>query len=253
MAFVLQLVHITFSCADPGRLAEFWSALLDYELAPAGESWNAKDPRGEGTTLLFNRMAKSQTLQMPIHLDINVPDHETERERILQLGGRLVETKSFRVGDLSDTWTVMRDPEGNGFCVESPPNTTHRHIWNVSFSCAEPRELGRFWAFALDWPDEDIDPSIVQRFRDAGVGEPELSGFHVTKPPDGGWPRFYFQRREKSRPDSHAIHLDFATEDREAEVERLTQAGATVVESKEGTKLIFTVMRDPEGNPFCVG
>src|SRR2546430_3294810 len=53
---MLRLVHVTFSCADPGRVAEFWAALLDYERAPAGDSWTAKDPRGEGTTLLFNRM-----------------------------------------------------------------------------------------------------------------------------------------------------------------------------------------------------
>jgi len=250
---VLQLVHITFSCADPGRVAEFWSALLDYERTPTGDSWTAKDPRGEGTTLLFNRMEKSPTIEVPIHLDVNVADREAELERVLRLGGRLVETKSFRIGDLSDTCTVMRDPEGNGFCMEGPPNTTRNHIWNVTFGCEEPRELGRFWAFALGWPDEDVDQSIIQRFRDAGVGEPELSGFHVTKPPNGGPPRFYFHRREKSRPASHPIHLDFGTDNREAEIERLTQARATVVETKQGTNLTFTIMRDPEGNPFCVG
>lgn len=250
---MLRLQHITFSCDDPGRLAAFWSALLDYEPVPAGDSWTAKDPRKEGTTLLFNRMEKSPTIQLPIHLDITVPDQEAERDRLLQLGGRLVETKSFKIGDLGDSWTVMRDPEGNGFCLESAPNTTHRRIWNVSFSCAKARELGRFWAFALGWPDEGIDPSLLQRFRDAGVGEPELSGFSVAKPPDGIGPRFYFQRREKSRPESHPIHLDFATDDREAEIERLTQAGATVIETKKGTTVTFTVMRDPEGNPFCVG
>ena len=70
---------------------------------------------------------------------------------------------------------------------------------------------------------------------------------------DGGRPRFLFQRREKSRPESYPIHLDFSTEDREAEVERLARAGATVVETKTGTNVTFTVLRDPEGNPFCVG
>lgn len=250
---MLELLHVTFSCADPRLLAEFWSAVLDYEPEAVGESWIARDPRGEGTALLFNRMAKSRTLQLPIHLDLNSPDHEAERERILGLGGRLVETRSFRVGDLSDTWTIMRDPEGNGFCLENTPDAPRNYIWNVSFSCDEPRELGRFWAFALGWPDVDVDPAIVERFRAAGVGEPELSGFHVTKPPDGGRPRFYFQRRERSRPDSFPIHLDFRTDDREAEVARLTGAGASVVETKTGARVTFTVMRDPEGNPFCVG
>ena len=71
--------------------------------------------------------------------------------------------------------------------------------------------------------------------------------------PGGGRPRFLFQRREKSRPASYPIHLDFGSDDREADVERLTRAGASVVETKVGTNITFTIMRDPEGNPFCVG
>jgi predicted enzyme related to lactoylglutathione lyase len=251
---VLRLEHITFSCDDPARLAEFWGRLLDYEVAAAGDSCLATDPRGEGTRLLFNRMAKSPTIELPIHVDVNVPDREAELARVLELGGHLVETKLHRIGEFEESWTVMRDPEGNGFCIQSPPNTPpHRYIGNVTFSCVEPRELGRFWANALGWPDEEIDESFLQQLRDAGVGEPELTGFYVTRPLNGGRPRFLFQRREKSRPESHPIHLDFGTDDREEEVERLTAAGASVVETKVGTNIPFTVMKDPEGNPFCVG
>jgi predicted enzyme related to lactoylglutathione lyase len=250
---VLRLQHVTFSCDDPGRVSEFWAALLAYELAAAGSSWLATDPRGEDVTLLFNKMPKSETIEVPIHLDINVPDREAALDRVLELGGSLVVTKSFEIGELGDSTTIMRDPEGNGFCLEDPPNTELAHIWNVTFACAEPRELGRFWAVALGWPDEDIDESIFRTFRAAGVGEPDISGFHVVKAPNGGRPRFYFHRREKSRPESYPMHLDFATDDREAEVERLVQAGATVVETKQGTNVTFTILRDPEGNPFCVG
>jgi len=250
---VLRLQHVTFSCGDPGRVSEFWAALLGYERAAAGSSWLATDPRGEDVTLLFNKLAKSATIEVPIHLDLNVPDREAALDRVLQLGGSLVVTKSFEIGELGDSTTIMRDPEGNGFCLEDPPNTDRPHIWNVTFACADPRELGRFWALALGWPDEEIDESIFQIFRAAGVGEPDISGFHVVKAPDGTRPRFYFHRREKSRPESYPMHLDFATDDRETEVERLVQAGASVVETKQGTNLTFTILRDPEGNPFCVG
>jgi predicted enzyme related to lactoylglutathione lyase len=246
---MLQLLHITFSCADPKRLAEFWSALLDYEPAPAGDSWTATDPRGEGAPLLFNRMEKSQTIELPIHLDINVPDREAELERVLQLGGRLVQTKAHTIGELSETWTVMRDPEGNGFCIQSPPQVQRRYIGNVTFSCAEPIPLGRFWAGALGWPEEPIDPSFVQQLLDAGMDERERESFYVTRETPTSRPRFLFQRREKSRPESYPIHLDFRVDDREAEVERLTGLGATI----EQVKPRHSVMRDPEGNPFCVG
>jgi predicted enzyme related to lactoylglutathione lyase len=251
---VLQLEHITFSCDDPARIAVFWGQLLNYETAEAGTSWLATDPRGEGIRLLFNQMAKSPTIELPIHVDVNVPDRDAELARILELGGRLVETKTHRMGDFETTWTVMRDPEGNGFCIETLADApTDRQIQNVTFACAEPRELGRFWANALGWPDEDLDHDFLQKFRDAGVDERQVTSFHLVRPPDGGRPRFLFLRREKSRPESHSVHLDFHTDDREAEIERLTSAGASVVETKVGTNITFTVMRDPEGNPFCVG
>ncbi len=250
---MLSLVHVTFSCDDPARVAEFWGKLLDYETSAAGDSWLATDPRGEGTRLLFNRMPKSPTIELPIHVDVSVPDREAELARVLELGGHLVETKSHSAGDLEEKWTVMRDPEGNGFCIQSPPNQERRQIANVTFSCAEPRELGRFWATALGWPDEEIDEGFLQQLRDAGMDDRELTGFYVTRPPGGGRPRFLFQRREKSRPASYPIHLDLATDDREAEIERLIAAGASVVETKVGTSVTFTIMRDPDGNPFCIG
>jgi len=130
---VLRLQHITFSCDEPARVAEFWGKLLDYETAAAGDSWLASDPRGEGTRLLFNRMPKSPTIELPIHVDVNVPDREAELARVLELGGRLVETKSHSVGDLQETWTVMRDPEGNGFCIQSPPNALPTMLNSATF------------------------------------------------------------------------------------------------------------------------
>lgn len=249
---VLALSHITFAAQDPPRLAEFWGHVLDgYEPEPSGEAVRV---HGDGPELLFSRAEKSPTIELPIHLDVNVPDREAELHRLLGLGARLVETKSHSIGELSETWTVLRDPEGNGFCIQTPPSALpNRYVGNVTFACAEPNQLGRFWAFALGWPEEEIDAAFLQKLRDAGLDERELSGFYATRPPGGGRPRFLFQRRERSRPESYPIHLDLDADDREAEIERLTEAGASVVETKQGTSLTFTVLRDPEGNPFCVG
>jgi predicted enzyme related to lactoylglutathione lyase len=247
---VLRLNHITFACEDPQRVAEFWTQLLDgYSAESTGQTYFG---RGDGPELFFNRMKKSPTIEAPIHLDVNVPDREAELQRLLGLGAKLVETKSHTIGELSETWTVMRDPEGNGFCIQSPPNVQQRYIGNVTFSCAEPIPLGRFWSRALGWPEEPIDPSFVQQLLDAGMDERERESYYVTRETPTSRPRFLFQRREKSRPDSYPIHLDFRAEDREREVERLQGDGASVVETKTDSERTWTVMRDPEGNPFCV-
>ncbi len=247
---MLRLNRITFACAEPRRVAEFWTELLDGYAAVA--NGGAYIGRGDGPAIFFRRGDKSPTIELPIHLDVNVPDREAELQRILELGGRLVETKSHQIGELSETWTVMRDPEGNGFCVQSPPQTDTRRIGNVTFSCASPISLGRFWAAALGWPDEPIDPGFVQTLLDAGMDPRETESFYVTRETPTSRPRLLFQRREKSRPASYPIHLDFRAGDREAEIGRLQQLGATVEATTSDDDSTWTIMRDPESNPFCV-
>jgi predicted enzyme related to lactoylglutathione lyase len=243
---VLRLSHITFACAEPQRVAEFWTELLDgYDVVPSGPAFFG---RGDGPELFFEKREKSPTIELPIHLDVNVPDREAELHRILGFGGKLVETKSHQIGELSETWTVMRDPEGNGFCIQSPPNTDTRRIGNVTFSCANPIPLGRFWAAALGWPDEPISQEFIQTLLDAGMDPLETESFYVTRETPTSRPRFLFQRRERSRPESYPIHLDLRADDRETESRRLADLGATV----EGAGDTRTIMRDPEANPFCL-
>jgi predicted enzyme related to lactoylglutathione lyase len=49
------------------------------------------------------------------------------------------------------------------------------------------------------------------------------------------------------------VHLDFAADDRRAEVARLGSLGARIVdEERTAPGIAWTVMQDPEGNEFCV-
>jgi hypothetical protein len=243
---MLRLNHITFACEEPARVGAFWTALLD------GYSLENNLARGDGPELLFREAPKSATIELPIHLDVNVPDREAELQRVLELGGKLVETKSHQIGELSETWTVMRDPEGNGFCIQSPAQTAKRVIGNVTFSCAEPVALGKFYAQALGWPDEDIDDGFIRQLLDAGMDPYETTAFYVTRETPTSRPRLLFQRREKSRPASYPIHLDFRTNDPDGEIGRLELLGATFEEEKSDDDRTCVVMRDPESNPFCV-
>lgn len=237
--------HITFAAADPKRLAGFWSALLGYEPESSDEDAFA---RGDGPELFFKRMPKSPTIELPIHLDVNVPDRETEVGRALELGARLVATRTNQIGELHETWTIMRDPEGNGFCIQGPdPRNPSPYIGNVTFSSAAPTRLGAFWSEALGWPEQDTPDGFLDMLLSAGLDPKELEGYYATMNPDKSRPRFLFQRREKSRPEHYPIHLDFTAEDQNAEVERLVGLGAKVVKRAR-----WTVLRDPEGNPFCV-
>jgi hypothetical protein len=91
--------------------------------------------------------------------------------RIIGLGAKLVETKMSQAGELTETLTVLRDPEGNGFCVKGPdPRRPHPYVGDVTFSCAEPRRvLGPFWSKALDSPEQKVEESFLQMLRDPPV------------------------------------------------------------------------------------
>jgi hypothetical protein len=39
-------------------------------------------------------------------------------KRLVGLGAHEVETRTRTTGPYTETWTVMKDPEDNGFCVE---------------------------------------------------------------------------------------------------------------------------------------
>jgi predicted enzyme related to lactoylglutathione lyase len=254
---MLRLTRITFAADDPASLARFWAAVLGYEAEGRGEGWAAVDVRDGGPELFFHRLPKSPTIEAPVHLDVNVPDRQAEVERLVGLGAKIVATKTheYEAGELKETWTVMRDPEGNGFCVQAPdPRPSHPYLGNVTFSCAEPRRVvGPFWARALEWPEQEIPADFLQTLRDAHVDvDREFDAYYAIRGPDTRMPRLFFQRREKSRPASHPIHLDLADGDREREVERLVAAGASIVETKATSARTWTVLRDPEGTPFCV-
>ena len=119
---------ITFACNSPDRLAAFWASALDRERIDlprelaGGETGDPDhvvltDPEDRTPDLLFKRMPKSTTEDIPIHLDLAVADRGASVERFESLGASAVETKRERFGDRTEEWTVMEDPEGNGFCV----------------------------------------------------------------------------------------------------------------------------------------
>ncbi|MEJ7584840.1 MAG: VOC family protein [Acidimicrobiales bacterium] len=110
---------------------------------------------------------------------------------------------------------------------------------NVTFMTVDPLRLAAFWSTAL------------------GLAEQRASEDEVLiADPDWTYPRFTFQRIDDRRGrGSNGVHLDLTATDRTAEVSRLVGAGAEEVRTVSGADpgtMTWTVMRDPDGNEFCV-
>ncbi|MDQ6848322.1 MAG: VOC family protein [Candidatus Dormibacteraeota bacterium] len=116
MGCVLREVNI--DCADPKRVATFWSQVLDWPLseAPTGEFWisSTGEPWAPPPLLVFARVPESKTVKNRVHIDVNPSgaDQAEELQRLLSLGARHVD-----IGQGDVPWVVLADVEGNEFCL----------------------------------------------------------------------------------------------------------------------------------------
>jgi catechol 2,3-dioxygenase-like lactoylglutathione lyase family enzyme len=137
----------------------------------------------------------------------------------------------------------------------------------VTFDCADPEALSTFWAAALGYRLQDPPEgfSTWEAFlADLGVPEDEWNSASAVVDPDGGGPRLYFQRVPEPKVAKNRVHLDLnvggppgtALDERKAtvdrEVKRIADLGAEVVRAAEERGEYWVVMRDPEGNEFCL-
>jgi hypothetical protein len=100
-------------------LATFWSQALGYELREANDrEAEIVDPSGRGWPLLFLVVPEGKTVKNRLHLDIRPPRSMDEEVYRLEAAGATVQR---RVDEDDSFWTVMRDPEGNEFCVLRGP------------------------------------------------------------------------------------------------------------------------------------
>lgn len=122
-----SIEKITSACSTTDRLATFWARALERERADlppelAGGTDDPDhvvlaDPDERSPPLLFKRMPKGSTEDIPVHLDLATEDRAATVDRLEDLGANAVETKRERFDGRTEEWTVMEDPEGNGFCV----------------------------------------------------------------------------------------------------------------------------------------
>jgi predicted enzyme related to lactoylglutathione lyase len=109
---------VVVDAADPGRLAEFWQAVLGVGVVETAPDWIQLAPGTGGAFMAFEPAPEGQApTGFRTRPDIEVDDMDVARARIEELGGRLVEVIHARPGE---SHYRMADPEGNEFTVVLP-------------------------------------------------------------------------------------------------------------------------------------
>lgn len=105
---------ITLDCAEPQRLAEFWTAALGVSVAADyGEFVMLESPAPGAPRIGLQRVPEPRAGKNRVHVDFGADDREAEVRRLVGLGA--VELGRHEAPGLE--WTVLEDPEGNVFCV----------------------------------------------------------------------------------------------------------------------------------------
>jgi predicted enzyme related to lactoylglutathione lyase len=113
MAATLGLV---LDCADPDKLAEFWSAAIGYTtLGGAGSYVLLVDETGQQPKLLLQHVNEPKAGKNRMHFDIETPTVDEEVARLEDLGAQRIQADAIE--EHGNRWVVMADPEGNEFCV----------------------------------------------------------------------------------------------------------------------------------------
>jgi hypothetical protein len=108
---------------------------------------------------------------------------------------------------------------------------------NITFGCADPPALARFWGQVTGWP-------VIEE--PAPGHEESAVGTSVE-----GRPRLYFVKVPEGKTIKNRLHLDVMPSDRtqDEEITRLVGQGARVV-SGQRPEFGWVLLADPEGNEF---
>jgi predicted enzyme related to lactoylglutathione lyase len=102
---------VSFDATDPPALARFWAELVGGTVQ-VDDDGDAFVRGGVAPSLDFLKVPEGKAAKNRLHLDLTVPDVPVAVTTALDLGA----TPATDVYS-GDRWVVLRDPEGNEFCL----------------------------------------------------------------------------------------------------------------------------------------
>jgi catechol 2,3-dioxygenase-like lactoylglutathione lyase family enzyme len=114
----LRIGTVVVDVQDMGRAVAFWGAALGYRLRAAAVDPDFNTLVGPGVAVSLQRADAPPREPVRLHLDLYTADQAGEVERLVGLGAARV--PDWPYPDDPD-FVVLRDPDGNEFCVIDHP------------------------------------------------------------------------------------------------------------------------------------
>ena len=118
MSSELDFHGIAMDANNVQMLAAFWCAAAYYEVEDANYPYVAvlRGRRPSLPRIIILGVPESKIAKNRVHIEFKSSNLQSELTRMVALGATLVAEREF--GDTR--WIVMRDPEGNEFCLVDP-------------------------------------------------------------------------------------------------------------------------------------
>lgn len=209
---------------DAEAAARFWGTQLGLVPGPHRNGvWRLDDAAGH-PQVWINPVPEPVTAKNRIHLDVNA---ETLRTA-LDAGAGVV--------DEQPRWTVLRDPDGQEFCVFVRDEPVTQRIYELAWDTGDSPEachrIAGWWAEVLGGrPDHDDE-----------------RGFSWVEDIEGApFDSMVFGRVPEPKSVKNRVHIDVTTDD----VDGLIAHGATLLRPRGHDGIDWHVLADPDGNEFC--
>jgi Glyoxalase-like domain len=82
--------------------------------------------------------------------------------------------------------------------IQRRENGVRKSRVQITFDCAGPEDLARFWAEVLGYPPPDVE-RLHARYREAGTAEEDLGNWCRIGDPSGPGPPIFFQKAPRQR------------------------------------------------------
>ncbi len=123
--------------------------------------------------------------------------------------------------------------------------------YTVVVDCLDPQKQAHWWADALDWEVVYDTPGEAVAIP-KGMSEDPVADLAEWMARGQG---LVFVPVPEGKTVKNRLHIDLAphkSQDRDAEIARLLELGASTVDVGQSDDVTWIVLADPEGNEFCV-
>ena len=123
--------------------------------------------------------------------------------------------------------------------------------YTVVIDCHDIAAQARWWAETLDYRivyEDEHEVAVIPQDMTEDVTSDLDTWMHLGQ-------GLVFVPVEEGKTVKNRLHIDLAphtSQDRDAEIARLLDRGATRVDVGQDDDITWTVLADPEGNEFCV-